>query len=153
MQQRVHPSILDTYNDERLPVIEDVLSNTRQMTAAIEAENPLIKVVRNVAIQITSELPSAQRLLRLQFSGSQRPLGSSSLFDERSLSFTSRLQQARTNLHPNPLDDISFGRGPKPAHRAVDSESIVKNGNAAQLRLFEISSHEPEPFRYRLLFG
>jgi 2-polyprenyl-6-methoxyphenol hydroxylase-like FAD-dependent oxidoreductase len=42
---KADPKLLDTYNDERIPVIRDVLTKTEGLTSAIGNENPLFRSV------------------------------------------------------------------------------------------------------------
>ena len=47
MQGQASPSLLDTYEQDRMPVMRNVLSNTEHLTQMIGSENPVVRMLFN----------------------------------------------------------------------------------------------------------
>ena len=79
LQGRADPKLLDTYNDDRLPVIKNVLSKTEGLTDAIGSENALVRsVFRHVAPWIVGtemmQENSTERMSQLSLNYRDSPL-------------------------------------------------------------------------------
>nr|BFD32305.1 hypothetical protein GTC16762_19230 [Pigmentibacter ruber] len=79
-------SLLDTYSEERLPLIEKVLKDTSFMTNAIEIEGPG-RWVRDKVVSFATQIQMLEPLLREEFSGAHRTIGQTRIIRESNVSF------------------------------------------------------------------
>ena len=151
---KANAKLLRSYDEERLPIIADVLKNTAEMTKLIELGSGFWSGVRDAVIPIAANLDVIQRAARLEFSGAHRALGASTLLLEHTMGLTEHLQRLGAGeLHPNPVDESAFARGPAPGRRAIDVDGVVSlaKPSSQPRRLFRIWADDGPAFVHRLL--
>ena len=115
---RAPDGLLDTYEQERLPVASGVLNLTDKLVGLLTMRHPVKRAVRDSVLPVVSSLPAVQR----------RAAG--------------RLSQTSVAYGPGPLvrpDD--FRRGPKPGQRCADVELRTTAGITRLHRMLRHGRH------------
>ncbi len=68
IQGKANPSILDSYQQERHPVAEELVKQTDKLTRMMLSRNPVIKVVRNFLVGPVLRIPSVNQKLAARLS-------------------------------------------------------------------------------------
>jgi 2-polyprenyl-6-methoxyphenol hydroxylase-like FAD-dependent oxidoreductase len=120
-------TLLDTYDAERQPIIEDLLAQTERMTRLMEISPSPLATLRTIGIVAISRLQALHPLIRQRFTGSTRTLQQSSLVSD-------------------PDADAFPRRGVRPGDRAPDALGIFTATAEGPRRLFTLweSSHRHE---------
>ena len=66
---RAKRELLESYTQERIPVIKGVIEVTDMMTRALSARNPVVRAVRDTVIPIATHLPAFQHAFVTRLSG------------------------------------------------------------------------------------
>ncbi len=126
------PELLNSYQDERHPIGEQLLKNTDAMTKLVTIRNPIAQQVRNHLMPVLAHQDVVQERACRTLSMVGLNYRSSSIVGEY------REPIKRTLEHP--IADVpawlDFGHGPAPGDRAPDGE-IYTTGSAEPSRLFE----------------
>jgi 4,5-epoxidase len=116
--RRASAALLETYEQERLPVAAGVLNFTDSMVRLMTLRHPVKRAVRNTLVPVVCSAPA----VRKRISG--------------------RLSQMSTTYVPGPLvrtDDLS--RGPKPGQRCPDVEVRTPAGPVRLHHLLRAGQH------------
>lgn len=79
IQGQAKPSLLDSYHDERYPIVRDVVKTTEAATKMVMTENGFIKKLRAFSSQVSSPLPPViqgmlNRLMQLNLHYAKSPI-------------------------------------------------------------------------------
>jgi len=141
LRQGGQPSVLDSYEAERVPVAAKLLSTTdattRGLNEILTLYNPVAQGLRNALLRLLTPMGMVQRkvsrtLSMLDIDYAQSPIvaedhstrATGSVYEEESISLRSWL---------------AFGGGPAPGRRAFDNE-VVDVGGKGEERLFSLLS-------------
>lgn len=132
-------SILDSYEAERRPIGESVVSGTdvatRNGLKMMQLQNPLAQSVRNHLVSFLTSLPVFQELVTNTVGGSGVQYADSPIVGQHQVSiWSAHVMTTRKSEHPAFRDWLDFGKGPGPGERAPD---VVINSEPGG-RLFDL---------------
>jgi 2-polyprenyl-6-methoxyphenol hydroxylase-like FAD-dependent oxidoreductase len=130
------PELLDSYQEERHPVGQELLKGTDLATRAAVLRNPVAKFVRNQMITFIGQQEFAQEKLRNVGTMMSVNYRGSKLVGEYHEIGDVRVHVADNAESPNLPTWMEFARAPLPGDRAPDTVLLDKDNN--EKRLFEI---------------
>ncbi|MDP8953161.1 MAG: FAD-dependent monooxygenase [Actinomycetota bacterium] len=116
------PGLLDTYEEERLPVARAVLSQTDTNQRVFVSNHPVLRFVREHVLLPLMEIPAVTDAI--VYRGSELGINyrSSSLSQSHEASLTqTTLLPKRESERVNVLDELRFHRAPRAGARAPDA--------------------------------
>ena len=127
LQYGDNETLLDTYDSERQPMIENLLKETHEMTKFVEVPEKPLAVLRDLALIAGTHVEALHPLFRKQFTGATRNLRESSIVSDS--------------------DEADFPGGAVEAgDRAPDAQGLLDSDSAMPCRLFSLwkASHRHE---------
>lgn len=118
-------SILDSYEAERRPIGESVVSGTdlatRNGLRMMQLQNSLAQSVRNHLVSFLTSLPVFQELVTNTVGGTGVQYSDSPIVGQHQVSiWSAHVMTSRHSEHPAFRDWLDFGKGPGPGERAPD---------------------------------
>ncbi|HEY9788114.1 MAG TPA: FAD-dependent monooxygenase [Candidatus Obscuribacterales bacterium] len=129
------PSLLDSYNEERHPIGQNVLKGTDIATRVATLRHPLAKKIRNHVMAFLSEQEVIQHRLNkvgtmIAVNYRHSPIvGESREFPDM------QIKASPDSERPNLPAWMEFGQGPLPGDRAPDTVLTTKEGTSTRLFL------------------
>ncbi|HNB21802.1 MAG TPA: FAD-dependent monooxygenase [Candidatus Melainabacteria bacterium] len=128
-------NILDSYNEERHPVGQELLKGTDVATSVATLKNPLAQQIRNHVMSFLSQQEVIQQRMRKVGSMLAVNYRSSPIVGEKRDLGEIQIKPSDDSEKPSIPGYIEFGRGPLPGDRAPDAVMVDQDMNP--IRVYE----------------
>ncbi len=125
--------LLDSYNDERLPVGQQLLKGTDLATTVATLRNPLAQQIRNHVMSFLTQQEVIQHRMRKVGSMLAVNYRSSPIVGEKRELTEIQLKPSEESEKPSIPGYIEFGRGPLPGDRAPDAVMVDQHMNPVRV--------------------
>ncbi|SNR25425.1 2-polyprenyl-6-methoxyphenol hydroxylase [Blastococcus mobilis] len=133
LQDKASDRLLDTYQEERLPVARSVLEGSDTGHNAVFSPHPVIRVVRERVLTPLLQLSAVQRAILNRAAELGVGYRSSSLGLEGQASFPRRPSRVDGDPPVGLIERLRFSRGPHAGDRAPDARGHDALGGSARL--------------------